>query len=286
MLIAFGWIATVVMGATLGLLGGGGSILTVPILVYLFSIDPIRATAYSLFVVGFSALYGAIRALRRKEIDLAVAIGFSVPSILGVVLARRWVLPWIPETLHFGTLALSKGDLVLGLFAVLMLAAAWSMFSYSAPQVLASQAQGSSIANPAAAVSANASVSSIQDARVGRFLLIGLEGLVVGVITGLVGAGGGFLIVPALVLLLKLPMKQAVATSLFVIALKSIIGFFSDAGLGDVDWGFLGLFLGLSIVGMTAGIALQSRVSPERLKKIFAYFILIMGAFILWKEFA
>ena len=219
-----GYIGAILMGLSLGLIGGGGSILTVPILVYLFSVDAVLATAYSLFIVGLTSLVGSFSHMRMGNIHWRTAIVFGIPSILAVYATRAWLVPAIPDPiLDLGSFALRKPVGILILFALIMVAAAYSM-----------------IRKPKAPLGPD---ERAEQAIAFNYPLILAEGVVVGMITGIVGAGGGFLIIPALVLLAKLPMKQAVGTSLIIIAAKSLIGFTGDLR-GDelIDWSFLGLF--------------------------------------------
>jgi hypothetical protein len=250
------------MGLTLGLIGGGGSILTVPILVYLFEIDPVLSTAYSLFVVGLTSAIGSVSHFRKGNVDLKTAIIFGIPSIVGVYSVRKWVVPAIPDPVF--TLAgteITKGIFVMVLFAILMLLASVSM-----------------IRKPK-------NVNGETKEKKFNFPLIFIEGLVVGGITGLVGAGGGFLIIPALVLLAGLPMKQAVGTSLMIIALKSLLGFTGDLGSGlPIDYTFMLIFSAFAMVGILIGSYLTRYVSNEKLKPAFGWFVLVMGVYILGKE--
>ncbi len=259
-----GYIASIFMGLSLGMIGGGGSILTVPILVYLFAINPVLATAYSLFIVGLTALVGGGFYLKKGEVDLKTGLIFAVPSFLGVYLTRAYVVPHLPDPVFtFGSQAISKSLLIMLVFAVLMVAASLSMIT--------SKKVSSS---PKADLSAS-----------NRFLLISLEGLVVGGITGFVGAGGGFLIIPALVLLVGMPMKIAVGTSLFIIAAKSLLGFIGDVQhQAYIDWNLLLTVSGIAIVGLFIGMALSKKFSEKTLKAGFGYFVLIMGSFILYDQ--
>ncbi len=261
-----GYIGAILMGLSLGLIGGGGSILTVPILVYLFSVDAVLATAYSLFIVGLTSLIGSFSHMHMGNIHWRTAIVFGVPSILAVYATRAFLVPALPDPLFtVGDRVVSKALGMLILFALLMVAAAYSM-----------------IRKP------KAKANGIGDEEVAfNYPLILVEGAVVGTITGLVGAGGGFLIIPALVLLAKLPMKQAVGTSLIIIAAKSLIGFTGDLN-GDllIDWNFLLLFSTIAVVGIIAGSLLSKRIPNEKLKPAFGWFVLVMGIYIIAREFS
>ena len=259
-----GYIGAIIMGLSLGLIGGGGSILTVPILVYLFVVDPVLATAYSLFIVGLTSLVGSFSHMRLGNIHWRTAIVFGIPSILAVYATRAWLVPAIPDPIFtLGTTAVSKSIGILIFFALIMVAAAYSM-----------------IRKP------KASVEKAVDENVKfNYPLILAEGAVVGTITGIVGAGGGFLIIPALVLLAKLPMKKAVGTSLIIIAAKSLIGFTGDLK-GDefIDWSFLGVFSVVAIVGILVGSMLSKHIPNEKLKPAFGWFVLAMGVYIIGRE--
>ncbi|MFC0774599.1 sulfite exporter TauE/SafE family protein [Terrimonas alba] len=257
-----GYIASLVIGISLGLIGGGGSILTVPVLVYLFRVQPVVATAYSLFIVGSTSLVGSFPKYKGGEINLKTALIFGIPSIAAVFATRAFIVPAIPaELFTIGGIVVTKSLLMMILFAVLMVFASVSM-----------------IRNKKKAV--------IQEATEQKFNypLILVEGLVVGMLTGLVGAGGGFLIIPALVLLSKLPMKQAVGTSLLIIAAKSLIGFTGDLGNEVMDWSLLLSVTGLAIAGIFIGNLLSKKISADSLKKGFGWFVLVMGIYIIVRE--
>lgn len=258
-----GYIGAVLMGLSLGLIGGGGSILTVPILVYLFSVDAVLATAYSLFIVGLTALIGSFSHMRLGNIHWLTALVFGIPSIAAVFLTRAYLIPALPDPLfHLGDTAVSRSLGMLIFFALLMVAAAYSMIRKQ--KKAADTASG--------------------EVKFNYPLILG-EGAVVGTITGLVGAGGGFLIIPALVLLAKLPMKQAVGTSLIIIAAKSLIGFTGDLNGNEViDWNFLLLFSAIAIVGIIVGSILSKRIPNEKLKPAFGWFVLVMGLYIITRE--
>lgn len=255
-----GYIGAVLVGVVLGLIGGGGSILTVPILVYLFYLNPVTATAYSLFVVGTTALVGAIRNMPKGLVVFKTAFVFAVPAFLMVFITRKFVIPAIPEYLfNIGDFAITKNLAIMVFFAVIMLLAAITMIKNRKPQ----QEAAFTITN---------------------YPLLAFQGVIIGFVTGLVGAGGGFLIIPALVLLANLPMKKAVATSLFIIAINSLIGFTGDVYNNKIDWAFLLLFTALSIIGIFLGIWLNNFIDGKKLKKGFGWFVLIMGIYIIYKE--
>ncbi|MEY4336079.1 MAG: hypothetical protein RLZZ45_998 [Bacteroidota bacterium] len=256
-----GYLASLIIGLSLGLIGGGGSILTVPVLVYLFGIDPVLATAYSLFIVGSTSLIGALPKYKNGEINIKTAIIFGIPSILAVYATRAFIVPAIPSTIiNLGSWTLTKPLLMMMIFAVLMVFASVSMIRSKDNK---KQDQGPQVFN---------------------YPMILLEGAIVGILTGLVGAGGGFLIIPALVLFSKLPMKQAIGTSLLIIAAKSLIGFTGDLGKQTMDWTLLLSVTALAIVGIFFGNALSKKVSAESLKKGFGWFVLLMGIYIIIKE--
>jgi uncharacterized membrane protein YfcA/rhodanese-related sulfurtransferase len=258
-----GYLAASLIGLSLGLIGGGGSILTVPVLVYLFGETASQATAYSLFIVGLTALIGSFSFMRKGQVDFRTALVFGPPSILAVYLVRGYVVPNIPKHLFsVGSFEVTRDKGILFLFAIMMVATAFSMIRSRA---------GSDDSAPVAP----------------RFdyLKIMVEGLVVGAVTGLVGGGGGFLIIPALVLLAKLPMKIAVGTSLLIIAAKSLLGFIGDVQTNSsLDWGLLGSVSALAVLGILVGSALSARISGAKLKPAFGYFVLVMGAFMIGRE--
>lgn len=255
MLELIGYLGAVLMGISLGLIGGGGSILTVPILVYLFGVNAELSTAYSLFIVGLTSLFGSFSHMRMGNIHWRTAIVFGIPSIISVYLTRHYLVPAIPNPVFGG---LSKDLAILIFFAIIMVAASYSMIRKGKPK-----------AADETEVSFN-------------YPMILAEGLIVGMVTGLVGAGGGFLIIPALVLLAKLPMKQAVGTSLIIIASKSLLGFLGDLGRGaEIDWTFMLTFSAIAVVGIFSGAALSKKISGDKLKPAFGWFVLIMGIYII-----
>jgi uncharacterized membrane protein YfcA len=258
-----GYIAAFIVGITLGVFGAGGSILTIPVLYYLFRIDAELSTAYSLFIVGISALAGAVPNMVARSISYRTAIVFSIPSLIAVYLTRAYLLPAIPEHVFtVGQTQITKEIALLVLFSLIMIFAAISMIRQRL------------IPDPA-------------DHQIGdmHYPMIIAEGLIIGTITGLVGAGGGFLIIPALVIFGRLPMKTAVGTSLLIIAIKSLIGFMGDIQLGRVmDWNLLLFISIITILGILSGTWLNKFTNSTRLKGAFGWFVLIMGIFILIKE--
>ena len=242
------------IGLSLGLLGGGGSILTVPIFVYVLGFGAKEAIAMSLAVVGATSLFGAAGHWKAGNVNLRVALIFGAVAMAGTYLGARLAVFF-------------SGAAQLALFAVVMLLAAFFMFR---EKKVAPGGAPEKSEEP-----------EVKEMPLG---LIVLEGIAVGVLTGLVGVGGGFLIVPALVLLGKIPIKQAVGTSLLVIAMKSAAGFYGYLGQVEVDWAFMGLFTAVSIAGIFMGTYLVRFVSQAQLKRAFAVFLLIMGGFILWQN--
>ncbi len=258
-----GYVASIFMGLSLGMIGGGGSILTVPILVYLFQTHPVTATAYSLFIVGSTALVGGLSYLKKGEVDLKTGFIFAVPSFIGVYLTRAFVVPALPDPVFsIDSFVFSKPLLIMLVFAVLMVAASVSMIRTK-----------------------KAGAKKAELSPTAKVVFIGLEGLIVGGVTGFVGAGGGFLIIPALVVLVGMPMKLAVGTSLFIIAAKSLIGFLGDLQHhAQIEWSLLTSITGIAVVGLFLGMYFSKSVSEKGLKKGFGYFVLIMGAFILFDQ--
>jgi uncharacterized membrane protein YfcA len=264
-MVIAGYFASALIGISLGLIGGGGSILTVPVLVYLFGVDPVLATAYSLFIVGTTSLVGSFSKYRDGMVNLKTAIIFGIPSILAVYATRAWLVPMIPNPVFtIGNLVVSKAMLMMGLFAILMVFASVSMIR-----------------------SKNGTTTEDVSEAPQKFNypMILLEGMIVGVLTGLVGAGGGFLIIPALVLFSKLPMKQAIGTSLLIIAAKSLFGFLGDLSNNTMDWVLLTTVTALAVAGIFVGNGLSRKVDGNKLKNAFGWFVLVMGIYILFKEF-
>ena len=255
-----GYFSAIIIGLVMGLIGGGGSILSVPIFVYVFGFDAVTATALSLFVVGVTSSVGSIGFIKQKLVDFKTAFIFGIPSILGVIFSRRLVLPHMPHyIIHKYGITLTKDMFLLLLFAILMLIASFKM------------------------IRKIERVRKRNDDETNYTVLIS-QGLLVGIITGLIGAGGGFLIVPALVMLLGINMKRAVATSLFIISMNSILGFLSTMKMVKHDWNFLLIFSALSVIGIFIGIGISKKMDGRKLKPLFGWIVLSMGIFIIIKE--
>jgi uncharacterized protein len=261
-IVLIGFASAVIIGVSLGLIGGGGSILTVPVLVYILGIEPVLATAYSLFVVGSTSLVGSFTYMRKNLVDYKTALVFAIPSFIAVFLTRKFLVPALPDPIFsIDDVSVSKNIAIMIFFALIMLAASYSMIKEKKDK------------------------GGDENSKIKfNIPLIALEGAVVGAVTGIVGAGGGFLIIPALVLLAKLPMKMAVGTSLLIIAAKSLIGFLGDLGNQVIDWKLLLIFTGLSVVGIFIGSSLSKKINEKVLKRGFGWFVLVMGIYIIAKE--
>lgn len=258
-----GYIAAILIGISLGLIGAGGSILTIPVLVYLIGIPAVEATSYSLFIVGVSACIGVLRYIRSGLVCFRTVMVFGFPSVISIFFTRKFILHAIPYHLFtIGGLEVTKNGLLMLLLAVLMIASAFSMIRKT----------------PAVRIDGEKNNEQY------RYFLILQQGIVVGALVGLVGAGGGFLIIPALVVLAKLPMKRAIGTSLAIIALNSGIGFLSDFGVHSFNWFFLLVFSSFAVCGIIIGSYLAKHVSGVRLKPAFGWFVLVMAVYIITKE--
>ncbi len=259
-----GYFCLMLTGITLGLFGAGGSILGVPILVYLLGVTPVAATGYSLVLVGTTALVGAFQYIRSGYAHPRMAVVFGAPAILGVYFARRVIFPAVPDpAFHIGGAAVAKGTLVMVVFALFMAIAAVKMIR-------------------------SGKKTDPDEYRSHRYVPAGIIaslGLVAGVFTGFVGAGGGFLILPVLVLLGGLPMRMAIGTSLLIISAKSLIGFIGEVQVADaVDFLFIGSILVPPFIGIFIGTWLNRRAPAERLKLAFGWFLLLVGAAIVARE--
>jgi len=258
-----GYFASLLIGISLGMIGGGGSILTVPVLVYLFSVNPLLSTSYSLFVVGSTSLVGAYNNYLKGLVRIKTALLFGLSSISTVFITRKFIIAHIPQDFGaIGNFKITESMLVMVLFAILMVAASLSMINDSRKKL---------------------EVIKTEDKKINIPKLLGY-GVAIGIVTGLLGAGGGFLLIPTLVLLVKLPMKEAIGTSLFIIALNSLIGFTGDLGHFAIDWIFLLEITGIAIIGILIGGALSKKIHGNHLKKGFGWFVLVMGVYIIIHE--
>lgn len=258
-----GYIAALFIGISLGLIGGGGSILTVPVLVYLFGLNPVLSTSYSLFVVGSTSLVGAFSNYLKGFVRIKTALLFGLSSITTVFLTRKFLIPLIPD--HIATMGgfdITEAIVTMVLFAILMVVASISMIRVHKQKTEDNVASNTKVNLP-------------------KLLLYGVA---IGIATGLLGAGGGFLLIPTLVLLVKLPMKEAVGTSLLIIALNSLIGFTGDLGHFTMDWFFLFKITTIAIAGIFVGGIAGKKIAGDKLKKGFGWFVLVMGIYILSKE--
>lgn len=258
-----GYIASLFIGISLGLIGGGGSILTVPVMVYLFAVPTMQAISYSLFVVGITSLVGAFNNYRNGQVSLKTAFIFGSTSILTVFITRKYIIPALPEKLFaIGDFTFTLSLVTMLLFAMVMLLASAAMIK-GRKKKLAGEARKE------------------VKAAIPKLLSYGVG---IGFITGLLGAGGGFILIPALVLLVGLPMKKAVGTSLLIIALNSLIGFLGDISNVTMNWKLILTVAAIAIVGIILGGTLAKKIEGEKLKKGFGWFVLIMGIYIIIKE--
>ncbi len=256
---AIGYLASLFIGISLGLIGGGGSILTIPVLVYLFMVSPTLAISYSLFIVGFTSLVGAYNNYRKGLVNIKTVLLFGSSSITTVFIARKFIIPFLPDVFFtIGTFKVTHSLFVMVVFAVLMVAASYSMIKNKQVQV--------------------------NDGAPAKPWRLVVYGVLIGLVTGFLGAGGGFLLIPALVLIMKLPMKKAIGTSLLIIALNSLIGFLGDIGRHYIDWMLLLIVTAIAIAGIFIGGYFNQKVNSEKLKKGFGWFVLVMGLTIILKE--
>ncbi len=251
---------SIILYRQLGLIGAGGSILTIPVFVYVLKKDPLSSGVYAMFVVGISAMAGSIQSVINKLVDFRIAIVFGVPSIAGVLVARKLIFPSIPHLFSIGSYSLSKDMISMLCLSVLMCLAAFRMLN---PMLTNHESQ----ADKPAAIS------------------LPLRGLFVGIITGLVGIGGGFLIVPALFLLAGLSMKQAIGTALLIITTNSLFSFLTSYASVNLDWLLLAKFSMGAIAGIVIGTKLSAKIPGDLLKKIFGWFILSVSVYIIYKQF-
>ncbi|WP_310560645.1 sulfite exporter TauE/SafE family protein [Flavobacterium sp.] len=256
-----GYILAVFVGMILGMLGSGGSILSVPILVYVMGIEPTLATAYSLFVIGTTSLVGGIHKAKQKLVDFYKVGLFGIPAVISVFVTRKLIVPKIPEIIvESEGFILSKSILIMVVFAFVMIFASVRMIK-------------------------PLTENNVTENEKLNYIKIALLGICIGLISGFVGAGGGFLIVPTLLIFAKTPMKMAIGTSLLIVAAQSLIGFTGDI-MSDqiIDWKLLEYFTLASIVGIFIGNFISKKVADEKLKTGFGWFVLAMGIYIIIRE--
>jgi uncharacterized protein len=254
-----GYFASIIIGISLGLIGGGGSILTIPILVYLFKVNPEQATSYSLFIVGLTSIFGSYNHYKMGNLKLKSALYFAIPSVISILIIREVIFPQIAATLFsVASYSVSKDFLIMIVFSVLMITAAISMIRKTQPEIKATET---------------------------NYMRLSLIGFAVGIVSGFLGAGGGFLIIPALLFFAKLPMKQAVGTSLLIITINSLIGFTGDLYIGTpIEYPFLLSISAMALIGMLIGSQLSKKIDGTKLKPLFGWFVLVMGVYIIAKE--
>ncbi len=259
----FGYLSAIIIGLSLGMIGSGGSILTVPVLVYFMGLNPSISAAYSLFIVGITSLVGSYSFYKKGMVAVKTALIFGLPSIGAVYVTRKYLVPAIPRVvLSSGEFILTKDMLLMSIFALLMIFSAFSML-------------GSKQTTP------NTHPDWGNKLNYGAILA---EGVMVGILTALVGAGGGFLILPALVMFAKLPFNKAIGTTLLVIAINCFFGFMGDLSNYRMDWLLLILFSALSVCGIFIGMALSAKIPGCTLKKVFAWVVLGLGIYIFTAE--
>lgn len=254
-----GYIASLFIGVSLGMIGGGGSILTIPVLVYLFSVSPTISISYSLFIVGLTSLAGAVNNYRKGLVDFKTVFLFGSSSVTTVFVTRRLIIPLLPDVFFtIGYFQVTHALFVMVVFAILMLAASLSMVR--SRKIVA---EGRAKEKP--------------------WVLV-VYGVIIGLVTGFLGAGGGFLLIPALVILMQLPMKKAIVTSLLIISLNSLIGFLGDLGRYVIDWTLIFKITAIAIAGIYIGGYIGQKVDGKKLRQAFGWFILVVGVYIIWKE--
>jgi len=255
-----GYFLCVFIGFSLGLIGGGGSILTIPMLVFFFGVDPVIATTYSLFIVGLTAISGSVDHYRMSNIDYKTVLLFGIPSVIVLFIMRRWLLGLIPTTiLQIGAWVLSKSLFIMIIFSMTMLIAGWSM------------------------VKKNKYVHSPERLSYSRLIL---QGCITGAITGFIGIGGGFIIVPSLVLFAGLPMKRAIGTSLVIITINCLVGILGNIEVVEsLNFIFLTILAALAIIGILIGTWSIRFIPDKQLKPVFGWVILVLSAVIFVRIF-
>ncbi len=255
-----GLLLAIVVGVTLGMIGSGGSILTVPILVYILGVNPVLATTYSLLIIGTTSLIGAVKGVQEKTVDFGKIIYFGLPSMVTVFIVRSYILPLVPDVIHVAGYSFHQDNVLMVLFASIMILSSVPMIKGREKNILKSD-DGENL------------------------MLVAGQGILVGFVTGVVGAGGGFLIIPVLINSFGLSLKRAVSTSLLLITINSTIGLFGDLHkFGLFDWQLIIAYIILSIIGLFIGFKVSSRIDNSVLKKGFGYGILLVSIGILIHE--
>jgi len=253
--------ASVAIGLCLGVIGAGGSILTIPVLVYLLKTDPLVSTIYSMFIVGACSFVGTVLSAVKNCIDFKAAVWFGIPSVIGVFAARKLIFPLLPEKFFcIGSLTVSKDVFIMVVLAGVMLFVSLRMLKNNSAQVRHDKA----LHLPTS------------------FFV--LQGVITGIVTGLLGVGGGFLIVPALLLWARLSIKIAIGTALLIITINSAMGFASGYSSIATDWALLLKYATGAIVGILAGTRLADKLPADNLKKILAWFIIITSVYVLYRQ--
>ncbi len=257
-----GYVWAALIGLLMGLLGGGGSVLTIPVFIYLFGLEEGYAAAYSLFVIGSTSIVGAVRNVIKQNVDYNSALLVGLPSITSVFLTTSYLVPRIPvEIFSLNDFTLLRSKAMMIIFSALLITAAVLILKKK-----------------------RINEKQLKPKKTPRALLLFL-GVMIGLLAGLVGVGGGFLIVPILILVANIPMKKAVGTTLLIIALNSTLGFIGHLFNKTIDWAFLLPFSAVSIIGIIIGMYLSKFVSGAKLKKAFAYFLMVMVIYVMYAEF-
>lgn len=254
-----GYFLSILVGISLGLIGSGGSILMIPILVYVMNISASISTTYSLFIVGISALIGSYQGHKLGLLDYKIGFYFGLPSVISIYVMRKYLMPLLPDILwKTDFFVLEKDTLIMAVFSILMISASFSMIKIK-------------------------SISQNKNENI-NFKMIFLKGILVGVLSGFVGIGGGFLIIPTLLFSAKLEMKKAVSTSLLIISVNALVGFLGSLENVVIHWNFLLFFTLFSVIGILIGMYLSQKISNEKLKPAFGWFIFIIGIFVIVQE--
>lgn len=255
-----GYFLALFVGLVIGTLGGGGSILAVPILVVFFQMEPQNATVYSLFIVGVTSLFGAIQHFKSKLIHPKNALLFGIPAVISISLTRLLIVSMIPQKIHLGeTIVFEKNTFIMSLFAILMILA-------SIPMIRGQKEHPSTKKN--------------------RPTVLVIFGILIGFISGLVGAGGGFMIIPSLSIFMRVPIKNAIATSIVIIAINSLSGFSAELFKPNLQLNWI-ILLGFTLIataGLIIGLRLNNKIQAANLKKGFGIFVLLIGISILITE--